>query len=170
MNYRHGYHAGNFATTYSSTRSSRACSIYLARKDAPMRFIDTHAGGGRYDLSSEAARRSPEWRDGVARLVEGETAGRRVADLLALLYIRAIRPFDEAQAAVPLSYPGSPALAQGAAAAAGSGSRSAGASTRSASAWSAALERDIRLQHRRARTAMSRSTPTCRRRSDAGSC
>ena len=64
---------------------------------------------GRYDLDGEAARRSPEWRDGVARLLKARPQG-EVAELLRP-YIEAIGPFDEAEGR-PLSYPGSPALAQ----------------------------------------------------------
>ena len=55
--------------TSSSTRSWRASLCYLTRKEAPFRFIDTHAGAGRYDLSSDEARRSPEWREGIARVL-----------------------------------------------------------------------------------------------------
>jgi 23S rRNA (adenine2030-N6)-methyltransferase len=82
--------------------------VYLTRKDAPLRYIDTHAGAGRYDLSAEAARRSPEWRDGVARIVKA----RPPAEVAALLlpYLDAVGPCDDDGR--PASYPGSPALAQ----------------------------------------------------------
>jgi len=108
MNYRHGYHAGNFADVFKHALLTRLL-VYLTRKDAALRFIDTHAGSGRYDLDSDIARRSPEWRDGVARLLKAKPQ----ADVAALLapYIAAIGPFDEEQGR-PLSYPGSPALAQ----------------------------------------------------------
>jgi 23S rRNA (adenine2030-N6)-methyltransferase len=69
VNYRHVFHAGNFADVFKHAILARIL-VYLTRKDAPLRFLDTHAGAGRYDLSSEAARRSPEWRDGVARLLK----------------------------------------------------------------------------------------------------
>ena len=95
-----------FSNTYSCTRAL----VYLAKKDAALRFIDTHAGAGRYDLASVAAERSPEWRDGIARLIRAKPPeGRR----------RSARPLsrggraacDEAEGR-PLSYPGSPAIAQ----------------------------------------------------------
>ena len=41
---------------------------YLIRKPAPLRFIDTHAGIGIYDLAGHEASRTGEWRDGIGRL------------------------------------------------------------------------------------------------------
>ena len=107
MNYRHGFHAGNFADVFKHATLARIL-VYLMRKDAPLRYIDTHAGAGRYDLSGDAAKRSPEWRDGVARIVRA----RPPAEIAALLrpYHDAIGPCDEDGR--PVSYPGSPALAQ----------------------------------------------------------
>ena len=108
MNYRHGFHAGNFADVFKHAILARML-VYLTRKDTPLRYIDTHAGAGRYDLASDAAKRSPEWRDGVARLLKARPP-REISDLLQP-YLDAIGPFDEAEGR-PLSYPGSPALAQ----------------------------------------------------------
>src|SRR5271165_1835562 len=107
MNYRHAFHAGNFADVVKHAILSRIL-VYLARKQAPFRFIDTHAGAGRYDLKSEEAQRSPEWREGVARLLTA-TPPKPVADLIAP-YLEAIGLHDAA--GVPASYPGSPAIAQ----------------------------------------------------------
>jgi len=107
MNYRHGFHAGNFADVFKHAILARIL-VYLTKKDAPLRYIDTHAGAGRYDLASEAAKRSSEWRDGVARLVKA----RPPAEIAALLrpYLDAVGPCDDDGR--PASYPGSPALAQ----------------------------------------------------------
>jgi 23S rRNA (adenine2030-N6)-methyltransferase len=82
--------------------------VYLTRKQSPFRFIDTHAGAGRYDLESDAAQRSPEWRDGIARIL----SARPPAPVAALLrpYLQAVGPYDAEGR--PLSYPGSPAIAQ----------------------------------------------------------
>jgi 23S rRNA (adenine2030-N6)-methyltransferase len=68
----------------------------LARKEAPFRVLDTHAGIGRYDLASDEAQRTGEWQGGIGRL-SGITDG-PLADYLAL--VRADG-----------GYPGSPALA-----------------------------------------------------------
>lgn len=107
MNYRHAFHAGSFSDVMKHAILARIL-IYLARKDAPFRFIDTHAGAGRYDLASAEATRSPEWREGVARLLKAAPP-ERVAALIEP-YVRAIGPHDAS--GMPTSYPGSPAIAQ----------------------------------------------------------
>lgn len=71
MNYRHAFHAGNFADVLKHVALC-LCLERLNLKPAPYRYIDTHAGSGLYDLASEEAARSPEWREGVARLWESE--------------------------------------------------------------------------------------------------
>ena len=107
MNYRHAFHAGGFTDVMKHAALARVL-VYLMRKDAPLRFIDTHAGAGRYDLRSAEAVRSPEWREGVARVLKRPPP----APVAALLepYLRAVGPHDAE--GMPISYPGSPALAQ----------------------------------------------------------
>jgi 23S rRNA (adenine2030-N6)-methyltransferase len=107
LNYRHAFHAGNFADVLKHAVLARVL-VYLARKESPFRFIDTHAGAGRYDLSSEEAKRSPEWRNGVARILLSRPPA-AVAELLGP-YLRAVGQHDGE--GKPLSYPGSPAIAQ----------------------------------------------------------
>ena len=104
LNYRHAFHAGNFADVVKHGVLARIL-VYLNRKAAPYRFLDTHAGAGRYDLTSAEARRSPEWREGVGRLLTASPPP-AVAELLAP-YIEALGPHDRG---APLSYPGSPAI------------------------------------------------------------
>jgi 23S rRNA (adenine2030-N6)-methyltransferase len=82
--------------------------VYMARKEAAFRFIDTHAGAGRFDLASAEAKRSPEWRDGIARILTAHPPA-PVAELLRP-YLEAVGP-HEVQGR-PLFYPGSPAIAQ----------------------------------------------------------
>ncbi len=67
MNYRHGFHAGNFADVLKHAVLTRIL-LHLTAKETPFRVIDTHAGAGRYDLGSEEALRTHEWKDGIARL------------------------------------------------------------------------------------------------------
>ncbi len=67
MNYRHGFHAGNFADVFKHVVLTRLVE-YLKRKEAAFRVYDTHAGAGSYDLTSQDAERGGEWRDGIARL------------------------------------------------------------------------------------------------------
>jgi len=107
LNYRHAFHAGGFSDVFKHAILARIL-VYLARKETPFRFIDTHAGAGCYDLSASEAQRSPEWRDGVARLLKASPP----AHITSLLqpYLRAIGPHDADGR--PFSYPGSPAIAQ----------------------------------------------------------
>lgn len=108
MNYRHAYHAGNFADVLKHAILTRIL-LYLMRKDAPLAYLDTHAGIGRYDLRSDEALRTGEWRDGIGRILKAE----RPPQIEALLepWLRLVD--GEAQADELASYPGSPALAAG---------------------------------------------------------
>jgi len=80
MNYRHAFHAGNFADVVKHA----ALALVLARlaaKDTPFRVLDTHAGIGLYDLTSAAAERTGEWRDGIGRILAAPFAA-PIAELL----------------------------------------------------------------------------------------
>ena len=55
MNYRHAYHAGNFADVLKHVVLALVIE-HLKAKPSPFRVIDTHAGIGLYDLASDAAR------------------------------------------------------------------------------------------------------------------
>lgn len=68
MNYRHAFHAGNFADVVKHVILTRILA-YLMRKDAAFRVIDTHAGLGIYDLFGDQAERTGEWQDGIGRLI-----------------------------------------------------------------------------------------------------
>lgn len=67
MNYRHAFHAGSAADVVKHAVLARSIA-YLTGKTAPFRYIDTHAGIGLYDLVSEEAQRTGEWRGGIGRL------------------------------------------------------------------------------------------------------
>ena len=69
MNYRHAFHAGNFADVVKHLILTRIL-VYLQRKDAPFRVIDTHAGIGLYDLHGDKAERTGEWLEGIGRVLE----------------------------------------------------------------------------------------------------
>src|ERR1700722_1013555 len=67
VNYRHAYHAGNFADVVKHLALVALLS-HLKKKDKPFRVIDTHAGRGLYDLESDEAARTGEAAQGIARL------------------------------------------------------------------------------------------------------
>jgi 23S rRNA (adenine2030-N6)-methyltransferase len=107
MNYRHAFHAGNFADVLKHAVLCRVLA-HLVAKESPFRAVETHAGAGAYDLAGEAAGRTQEWRQGIGRLIErplADEAGRLLEPYLAL--IRAENP----SGAVKL-YPGSPLIAR----------------------------------------------------------
>jgi 23S rRNA (adenine2030-N6)-methyltransferase len=68
MNYRHAYHAGNFADVLKHSVLFALIQA-LRAKDTPFALIDTHAGSGCYALDSEEAGKTGEYRDGIARLL-----------------------------------------------------------------------------------------------------
>ncbi|MCO5066199.1 MAG: 23S rRNA (adenine(2030)-N(6))-methyltransferase RlmJ [Rhizobiaceae bacterium] len=102
MNYRHSFHAGNFADVMKHVTLCRLLE-YLKRKDKPFRVIDTHAGAGLYDLSGGDSARTGEWLGGIGRLEDAALD----APLAALLapYLEAVSAAREAGASL---YPGSP--------------------------------------------------------------
>jgi 23S rRNA (adenine2030-N6)-methyltransferase len=106
MNYRHAFHAGNFADVFKHIIIARILS-HLREKATPFRVIDTHAGEGLYDLSGEEAARTGEWRNGIGRL-SGAPLPAETAALVApyLAAVRACNRGDE------LHYPGSPVVAR----------------------------------------------------------
>ena len=105
MNYRHAYHAGNFAGVVKHAVLARVVA-HLRAKPAAFRILDTHAGAGLTDLAGPEATRSGEWREGVGRL-RAATFDGRVHALLApyLEALAACNPDGQLRA-----YPGSPTL------------------------------------------------------------
>ncbi|HEX6865892.1 MAG TPA: 23S rRNA (adenine(2030)-N(6))-methyltransferase RlmJ [Caulobacteraceae bacterium] len=103
MNYRHAFHAGNFADLVKHAALTLALRE-LTASPGPLTVIDTHAGAGTYDLTSEMAQRSGEARAGIARLMADPAAP------------EALAPLKEAVAKLNPQgglwrYPGSPLLA-----------------------------------------------------------
>jgi 23S rRNA (adenine2030-N6)-methyltransferase len=108
MNYRHAFHAGNFADVIKHIVLARIIT-YLQDKPGAFRVIDTHAGAGLYDLDSDEARRSGEWLTGIARLMQARLSNESAALTKPYLdIVRAFNPKGELKA-----YPGSPLIARG---------------------------------------------------------
>jgi len=107
MNYRHAFHAGNFADVHKHAVLGRVLA-HLRLKPAAFRVIDTHAGAGRYDLSGPEPARGGEWRQGIARVL-GASGPDEAAILLApyLDVVSALNPGGTLGA-----YPGSPLIVQ----------------------------------------------------------
>jgi 23S rRNA (adenine2030-N6)-methyltransferase len=105
MNYRHAFHAGNFADVMK-----HVCLVALlrglSRKDSAWFYLDTHAGAGDYDLAGAPAQKTGEYRHGIGRLL------RAPRPLLAPLgdYLDLIGPLLGSGDS-PRRYPGSPLIA-----------------------------------------------------------
>lgn len=67
LSYRHSFHAGNFADVIKHIVVID-CLEHLIKKDSPFDYIDTHAGAGLYNLSSDHATRLQEYTQGVGKL------------------------------------------------------------------------------------------------------
>lgn len=108
MNYRHAFHAGNFADVIKHIVLARILT-YLQEKPAAFRVIDTHAGAGLYDLESDEAQRSGEWLSGIARIMQARLSNQTAA--LTKPYLDIVRAFNPPGALK--AYPGSPLIARG---------------------------------------------------------
>lgn len=116
MNYRHHYHAGNFADVMKHALLLELVHA-LQKKEKGYLYLDTHAGRGRYDLAAAASgdthARRPEWPDGIGRFV------RRTDLPVALVnYVALVKKADGGTEAGDIAspslgfYPGSPWFAQ----------------------------------------------------------
>ncbi|THF58462.1 23S rRNA (adenine(2030)-N(6))-methyltransferase RlmJ [Ollibium composti] len=105
MNYRHAYHAGNFADVVKHAVLARLVE-YLKQKDKAFRVIDIHAGIGLYDLASVEAQKTGEWHDGIGRLLDAAIEPKALA--LLAPYLDAVRACNP-QGGLS-RYPGSPLI------------------------------------------------------------
>jgi len=99
MNYRHGYHAGNFADVFKHLLLMSLIDA-LKRKDKPLCYLETHAGAGLYDLASPVARKTSEYTRGVLRVFEQKECPPIVEAYRAIIIAQGF----------PSYYPGSPLI------------------------------------------------------------
>ena len=107
MNYRHAFHAGNFADVLKHAVLCRIL-VHLRNKPAAFRVIDTHGGSGLYDLTGPEASRSGEWREGIGRLRAAPLRGEAAA--LLAPYLDTVATFNPGEGLT--RYPGSAAIAR----------------------------------------------------------
>jgi 23S rRNA (adenine2030-N6)-methyltransferase len=105
MNYRHVYHAGNFADIAKHV-GLLYCLDALKRKDAAFFAMDTHAGRGYYDMQAPEVKKSGEAERGVQRLIEKALGSEVLAGYFGAIHGRRGKRLAR--------YPGSPALIAGA--------------------------------------------------------
>ena len=104
MNYRHAFHAGNFADVHKHMVLLSVIQR-LQLKDTPISVLDTHAGAGLYDLSADPSQRTSEWRDGIGKVYVETRAPAVISTLL-----NAVRALNADPHKPPRVYPGSPRL------------------------------------------------------------
>lgn len=106
MNYRHAFHAGNFADVHKHLLLV-ALLERLHRKPTPIFYLDTHAGSGLYDLNGSEAQRGAEAANGIGRLLEREPQNAEIAR-----YLLSVRAYlDAPPGRSGRHYPGSPLIA-----------------------------------------------------------
>lgn len=105
MNYRHVFHAGNFADVHKHYVLMEILR-YLLRKPQPILYLDTHAGSGRYDLTGAEATRGGEWTEGIGKLFSRSSVPEAFAT-----YRELVRQAGAIRGKTLTVYPGSPHLA-----------------------------------------------------------
>lgn len=106
MNYRHAFHAGNFADVLKHVVLTMLVE-HLKKKPAPFFYLDTHAGRGLYDLSDAQAQRSGEYKGGIGRLIE-QPAAALPPEVAA--YVQLVRDCAGPGRSAITAYPGSPVI------------------------------------------------------------
>ena len=105
MNYRHAFHAGNFADVLKHAILIDLLAA-LQTKPAAFCYVDTHAGRGSYHLRGEEAERTREYVDGVQRLLGASNLPSTLD-----VYVKLVRAFGADKAGALVHYPGSPVIA-----------------------------------------------------------
>jgi 23S rRNA (adenine2030-N6)-methyltransferase len=113
MNYRHHFHAGNFADVMKHALLVRLMAA-LQKKEKGFLYLDTHAGRGSYDLTAadkgDTLVRQPEYPAGIGRLWTRTDLPESLAGYVAL-----VKQFDQERGGngeAPRFYPGSPWIAR----------------------------------------------------------
>lgn len=104
MNYRHIYHAGNFADVFKHSILTLLIQNLL-RKDTPFCYLDTHAGIGVYNLLSILAQKTKEYELGIARILKCENHPAELDKYLAI-----VKKLNVNNMTIS-NYPGSPYIA-----------------------------------------------------------
>jgi 23S rRNA (adenine2030-N6)-methyltransferase len=106
VNYRHAFHAGNYADVFKHVLLAMLIE-HLKAKPAPFMYLDTHAGRGRYDLSHAQSQRSGEYLGGIGRLLK-EPAASLPAEVAA--YVELVKRSAGPGRSPITAYPGSPLI------------------------------------------------------------
>ena len=110
MNYRHHFHAGNFADVMKHIIVAELCRS-MQEKLKGVLFLDTHSGRGAYDLTvastGDTLARKPEHPDGIGRLWNQTKLPEAITQYLSFVKAFDLERGGTSQAG-PIHYPGSP--------------------------------------------------------------
>lgn len=104
MNYKHIFHAGNFADVFKHCILLALVKSFFT-KPKPMTYFETHAGSGYYALQSIAAQKTHEYQEGIGKLFSQSFEMPTIVNE----YLQIIRHFNPDGLKF---YPGSPLLVQ----------------------------------------------------------
>lgn len=110
MNYRHGYHAGNFADVVKHV-CAVAIILAMQKKSTPFCYLDTHAGKGVYDLFSVEAQKSKEYLNGIEKIIQQNDPPEIIRTYLHTVHHINSR-YSGAKVSALTYYPGSPLIAR----------------------------------------------------------
>jgi 23S rRNA (adenine2030-N6)-methyltransferase len=110
MQYRHVFHAGNFADVHKHIALLHLIDA-LQKKAKGFLYLDTHAGEGLYDLAGADARHSAENEAGIARLESATAGGSSALPVAISRYLQTIGSVRSHAGGQHRIYPGSPLLA-----------------------------------------------------------
>ncbi len=105
MNYRHSYHAGNFADVFKHTILVALINS-LKQKDTSFCYLDTHSGTGIYDLKDTTSQKSKEFENGIEKILLADNPPELIIN-----YIDCVRAAHAANHDTCRYYPGSPTIA-----------------------------------------------------------
>lgn len=109
MQYKHAFHAGNFADVHKHISLLQLIAA-LQKKAKGFLYLDTHSGEGLYDLHGSDARQGGESEAGIVQLERSLAEGSAVHPAIRH-YLDAVTRIRRAHGGSPNRYPGSPLLA-----------------------------------------------------------
>lgn len=104
LSYRHAFHAGNFADVLKHSVLTLVLD-YMTRKEKGFHYIDSHSGAGMYQLTDEFSQKTGEYKNGIEKIINDESAPESLETYLSL--INSLNINDDLTV-----YPGSPGIAK----------------------------------------------------------
>lgn len=104
LSYRHAFHAGNFADVLKHSVLTLVLD-YMTRKEKGFCYLDSHSGAGMYQLTDEYAQKTGEYKNGIEKIINDDSAPEALQPYLSL--IKSLNLQSDLEV-----YPGSPGIAK----------------------------------------------------------